>query len=369
MPDALTPTNLRRARMVSMLLGAPESRTPLEVARWFGAMQAQDVASGHWSLGLRCPATTEADVLAAFERADLVRTWPMRGTIHVVPAVDVRWLLDLTGVRALSGAARRREMLGLTLRDVDTAAAALDTALADQVLLTRAQALAVIGAAGVDVTGQRGYHVLWYCAQVGVTCIGPQRGPDQTFARIDDWAPQQRSLTRDEALAELLFRYVRGHGPVSPREFASWSGLPLGDARTATRANAGRIVPVGAPAQDLWATADLADLVRAAELDARPAVALPGFDELLLGYRDRSAHVPDGAMEQVVPGGNGMFRATVVLDGTVAATWTRTQRARRLDVDLQPLRPLTQAELKDVESAFARYAAFLGRDVAVRATG
>ena len=56
------------------------------------------------------------------------------------------------------------------------------------------------------------------------------------------------------------------------------------------------------------------------------------FLELVLGYKDRALHVPAGAMEQVVPGGNGMFRATVVVDGIVAATWTRTMRSSRVDV-------------------------------------
>ncbi|MFZ0529407.1 MAG: crosslink repair DNA glycosylase YcaQ family protein, partial [Propionicimonas sp.] len=107
---------LRAARMVSLQLATDERRTPLEVAQWFGALQAQDVASGHWSLGVRCPGATEATVLESFERGDIVRTWPMRGTIHVVPARDVSWMLNLTGSRALSSSVRRRESLGLSPR-------------------------------------------------------------------------------------------------------------------------------------------------------------------------------------------------------------------------------------------------------------
>ena len=68
---ALTATDVRRARMRSLLLADLAPRDPLDVATWFGAMQAQDAASGHWSLGVRCEGLTETDVLAAFERADL----------------------------------------------------------------------------------------------------------------------------------------------------------------------------------------------------------------------------------------------------------------------------------------------------------
>lgn len=89
MAQALTMTQLRQARMSSMLLDVAVERSPLSVARWFGAMQAQDVASGHWSLGARCTGLTQSDVTGAFERAEIVRTWPMRGTIHIIPAEPV----------------------------------------------------------------------------------------------------------------------------------------------------------------------------------------------------------------------------------------------------------------------------------------
>ncbi|MFD0821324.1 DNA glycosylase AlkZ-like family protein, partial [Micromonospora zhanjiangensis] len=88
--------------MVSLLLRAHPGgiRPPDDVAgvvEWFGAMQAQDVASGMWSLGVRLPGRTQVDVLAAMERREAVRTWPMRGTVHLVPPRDARWMLDLTG--------------------------------------------------------------------------------------------------------------------------------------------------------------------------------------------------------------------------------------------------------------------------------
>jgi hypothetical protein len=369
MPEPHTSSSIRRARLVSLLLDGPRERTPLEVVQWFGAMQAQDVASGHWSLGVRCAGATEADVLAAFERRALVRTWPMRGTIHLVAAEDVGWLLALTGVRALSGSVRRREQLGLSDADADRAVAALDTALAGGKVLSRAQALAAIVDAGVDTSGQRGYHLLWYAAQTGVVCIGPQRGTDQTFVRLDDWAPQQRAFSREDSLVELLLRYVRGHGPVGLRDFAGWSGLTLKDARAAAAGNAGRLVPLTDDTEALWATCELADRLRGDDIDPGPVVALPGFDELILGYKDRGLHVPDGAMDAVVPGGNGMFRSTLVSDGVVAATWTRTLRSKRVHVTVEPLRPLTTHESAAARRSLEQYAAFLGRELRLTTTG
>ncbi len=105
-------------------------------------MQAQDLASGLWSLGARLPGWTVSDVQGALERREALRTWPMRGTVHLVPPADARWMLELTGVRALAGAATRRTQLGLTDSDVDRSLDVLGAALAGGGRLTRAQCLA-----------------------------------------------------------------------------------------------------------------------------------------------------------------------------------------------------------------------------------
>lgn len=356
---------VRSARMVSLLLSAPGDARPAEVVRWFGAMQAQDVASGHWSLGVRCPGITEDDVLSSFERAEIVRTWPMRGTIHLVAAGDVRWLLDLTGVRALSMARGRQERLGLGPRDGERAASVLDSALAGGHVKSRRECLDALEDAGFDTTGQRGYHLLWYAAHVGVICIGPQRGTDQTFVRVTDWVPHQVALERDDALTELLFRYVRSHGPVSLRDFAGWSGLTLTDARRAAAANAGRLTRVRYGEDELWCTLELAELITVGAARGRVVVALPGFDEFLLGYKDRSLHLPLNGMERVVPGGNGMFRSTIVVDGRAVATWSRTMRTHDVRIDVEPFADIDAEQRAAAERSLGAYASFLGRQARV----
>lgn len=66
-----------------------------------------------WSIGLRVPGSTVASVETAFENREIVRTWPMRGTLHVIPAADSRWMLELLTPRVFRLTARRREQLGL----------------------------------------------------------------------------------------------------------------------------------------------------------------------------------------------------------------------------------------------------------------
>lgn len=355
-----TPTQARSARLRSLLLGPHRWLTADEVVTWFGAMQAQDLASALWSLGLRLPGSAEKDMLTALEERQILRTWPMRGTIHLVPAEDAHWMLGLMGGTMMATSHRRRESLGLTQEDTDQATAALADALSGGRRLTRSQALSTINDAGVTTEGQRGYHLLWYAALTGVTCIGPQFEGEQTFVLLDEWVANPRRLEAREAAAELAYRYFRSHGPAPVSDFAGWSGLGLRITRTALSDNAGRLTSVTVDGEEMWLSTELTedpDAVR----PQRRTVALPGFDELILGFKDRRLHIPEGRFDDIVPGGNGVFRSTIVSDGIVHGTWTRSITAKQVKVTLQPFAPLTATRRAAVDRAFSAYAQYLER--------
>ncbi|SIM45197.1 winged helix DNA-binding domain-containing protein [Micromonospora cremea] len=360
MPVDLSAADALALRMTSLLLRPHPTTRPdsvAEVVEWFGAMQAQDLASGLWSLGARLPGRTVADVQAALERREALRTWPMRGTVHLVPPADARWMLEVTGVRSLAGAATRRAQLGLTDADADRAVDVLGTALAGGGRLTRAQCLATLRAAGLDTDSQRGYHLLWYVSVRGVTCLAPNVGTDQTFALLDEWAPGPRRLDREEALALLAHRYVRGHGPVTAREFAGWTGLTLTDARRGLAAAGDALTVVRVDGEEMYADVALADAPRTPVDDV---LVLPGFDEYLLGYRDRALMLDPAHQAAVVPGNNGIFQATVVRAGRVVGLWKRRITRAAVTVTIQPLTPVDAGERGRVERALGRYADFLG---------
>jgi hypothetical protein len=97
--------------------------------------------------------------------------------------------------------------------------------------------------------------------------------------------------------------------------------------------------------------------------------ALPGFDEYMLGYRDRTLLMAPEHLAAVVPGANGVFRSTLVRRGRVAATWTRTLGRRAVTIEVQPLAPLGAAERRRAEEALQPYAAFVGLPAEVRWPG
>jgi Winged helix DNA-binding domain len=353
-------------RLSSLLLrdhpaGRPD--TVAGVVEWFGAMQAQDMASGLWSLGVRLPGCTVGDVTAALERREAIRTWPMRGTVHLVPPADARWMLELMGVRALAGAAKRRATIGLDERIAERAVEVLGAALADGKRMTRAQCMSALADAGVPVAGQQGYHLLWYASQKGVTCIAPNVGKEQSFALLDDWAPEPNRPDREEALGIIALRYFRSHGPATRADLARWTGLTMTDVKTGVGAAGEGLTTVQVDGTDMIMDAALAD---AATESSEDWVALPGFDEFMLGYKDRSMMVDAAYMDAIVPGGNGVFQATLVRAGRVVGTWKRTLGKKAVTVSVTPLVPLKTAERRKAEAALEPYAKFVGLPLEIR---
>jgi hypothetical protein len=365
----LTGAEVLALRMASLLLtgeGPGLVSGPTDVAgvvTWFGAMQAQDAASVAWSLGVRLPSCTAEDVQTALEDRQALRTWPMRGTVHLVPPRDARWMLDLMGSRALAGAARRRAFLGLDEDTADKAVDVLGAALAGGRRLTRAHCLAALADAGIGTAGQRGYHLLWYASQRGVTCIAPNIGTEQTFVLLDEWAPEQHRPDRDEALATIALRYFRSHGPTTRRDFTGWTGLPAVDAKRGIAATGDGLATVRCGGTEMHLDPALLDTPAH---KAREVLALPGFDEYLLGYKDRSLMLADEHKQAIVPGGNGVFQPTIVRDGRVVGTWKRSPSKQRTVVDVRPLVRIAQRDRRPVEQALQRYATFTGRPLEVR---
>ena len=320
-------------------------------------MQAQDLPGAKWSVGLRAPLVDEAAVETSFASGEIVRSWPMRGTLHLVPAEDLGWMLELTAPRAIRSAASRRAAIGITETEVERAREIAVASLTGGRALTRNAILASIAAGGVSTEGQRGYHILWYLAQTGTLVLGAAQGRQQTFTLLDEWVRAPRRLERDEALGELAFRYFRSHVPATARDLARWSGLTMADVQRGLTVSGGLLTALELDGLRYH----LAPETLAPAPPAARVHLLPGFDEYLLGYGDRSAALASENSAAVVPGGNGMFKPTVVADGEIAGTWRRTRTGGEVLIEPLLWNPL-RGKLRDalVEAAGA-YGAFLGR--------
>jgi hypothetical protein len=218
--------------------------------------------------------------------------------------------------------------------------------------LTRGQVYHALEARGISAAGQRGIHILGRLAMEGLICFGPREGKQHTFVLLDEWIPEGRGLLREEALAELALRYVAGHGPVTVRDFAWWSGLPVAEARTGLKLVERRLVPEKFDGESYWRL----------ESDAQPRRAgsaahlLPPFDEYLVGYKNRSAVLDSRHASRI----QALLSPVVELGGRIIGTWGRRLAKGKVQVDVRPFGRLAPGQKRAIALAAERYGRFLG---------
>ncbi|WP_242091109.1 winged helix DNA-binding domain-containing protein [Curtobacterium sp. DN_7.5] len=355
MPATLTPARLRAERLAAQGVGAPGA-TPAAVVARMTAVQGQDLGQVLWAIGVRAPGSTRADVRAAFDRGEVVRACPMRGTLHALRPDDLRLIASLTAERTIRSIARRATELGIDDALVTRARDATVDALHGGRSLVRDDLFDHWRAVGIDPAGGRGYHLLLRLALDGLVVWGPTARVGQGIVLLDEWAPATEDLPdRDEALRRVVTGHLRGRGPVTEADTAAWTKLPLGDVRRGAAAAGDAIERLG---DGLLALAD-----RPAPGGVPTGHLLPGFDEYLLGYADRSAQLPVAHQDRVVPGGNGVFLPMAVVRGVVAGTWTRAERSTGIRLVVTPFEPLDPAAVRALEAAAERYAHWLAAPV------
>lgn len=349
--DAILERRLRSHRLT-----AP-ARTPVDAAVHMLAVQAQDFAGGRWALGVRTRgATTLARVDAAFDRGELVRSWTMRGTLHIVAARDLAWLLSITAERQQRTAAGVHRREGIDAGELRRAERLALDALAGGGRLTRDELFAVLDGGGVVTAGQRGYHLLGALALRGTVCLGPvvprERGltREQYVMRTDEWIPD--AATPPDPVAEMFVRYIASHGPAGARDFAWWSGLPITVARAAADAAGDRVTVVAQHPEPTW----VATPAPRRSPSAPDVQLLPPFDEYYLSYADRTVACDPAVGARVGPGSNGMVRALVLDRGRVAGAWMPGKAASGASA-VELFDPVDEIAL---EAALDRYTAFVG---------
>ncbi len=344
-------TRLIRRRLANQQLAGPRQRGAAELVAWMGAMQAQDFAGAKWAIGLRTPGLRDADVDALFNAGAILRTHVLRPTWHFVAPADIRWMLMLTAPRVLATCAAYCRKLEIDAATLKKSRAVFDRALRDAAYKTRAELSQLLGRNGVALTGVRLGLVIMAAELNAQICSGPRRGKHSTYALVDERVPHAGTLTRDEALVELVRRYFLSHGPATLRDFSWWSGLPMVDARRGVDALGGALSREITGDRVHWSarTTHVASATDEAHL-------LPNYDEYLVAYKDRDLVVPPSLKTS---GWGSPMAHQIVIQGRLAGGWRRTVSPARVVVDGRSLRPVSAREQRALQGAAKRYSAFL----------
>ncbi len=325
---------LRSERLRSNRLSAPVANVA-DAASHMLATQAQDFAGGRWAIAARTRgAPTMRDLDTALDDGTLIRSWTQRGTIHILRPRDLGWVLALTGERQHRQAHSRHVRLGLETSDLRRAERAAVAALTGGNRLTRAELFDLLRGLDIDPADQRGVHVLYALAVRGTVCLGPvvprDSGPtrEQYIVLTDDWVGG--AATPADPVVEFFVRYIDGHGPASPADFAWWSGLPIGMARKAAEAAGHRLDTVEFDGEPLYVSRPRPR--RSAR--APEVMALPPFEEYFLSYADRTQNCAPDLVSIIAVG--GMMRPILVARGEIVGVWTHSLAVGRRSADSVP---------------------------------
>ncbi|MCW3492177.1 winged helix DNA-binding domain-containing protein [Microbacterium sp. SSM24] len=352
--------SVREARLRSHRLSAPAASVA-EAASHMLATQGQEFWGGRWALAARTRGrTTVRDVDASFDRGEIVRSWTMRGTIHVIPPRDLAWVLSLTGERQARQAAAVRRAEAIDDDELARAEVLTRAALAGGNRLTRKELFAVLDAGGVSTAHQRGYHLLVALSLRVVVCQGPvvprESGPtrEQYIVLAEEWVADAASPA--DPLAEFFFRYIASHGPAGARDFSWWSGLPLGVSRTAAEQASDRLTLVGDDPEPQYVAAPAPRRSAAAP----GVVALPPFEEYYLSYADRTIPCAPEFLRAIGPSMNGIVRPIIVARGEAIGVWTHSLAVgRHADDPIPELFTAGAATAEEVAAALDRYRDFI----------
>ncbi len=374
-PEQVAAFRLSRHHLVKR---APKSGL-LRVAGDMAGAQAQVLSAAQTSLWARTRGLRLEDVNAALTKErTLVKTWCIRGALHIIPSKDFGVFVRGSMRRdARSTAWMRRK--GIPIDAVDRLVGAMRDVL-DRPLTRMEIAERIRDKLGIKIATKSGRGwggpsnatgfqiggttlsldgIVFLAGQRGLACFGPARGAEATFVRPGDWLPNFADVPAEKAELELLRRYLRAHGPATVRDYARWTYMTAADARDVWRRLEPEMAALEVAGRVGWVLRDDLATLRRAKLDGPVVRLLPFFDSLLLGHVDKG-HLVDAAHYKRVYRPQGWLAAVVLVDGRVAGVWSHERKGARLSVRVTPFRAMARATRALVREEADDLGRFLG---------
>jgi hypothetical protein len=355
------------------------AKAMLEVVADIAGLHAQVMSSAELTLAARVEGLEPDDVRRAlWEERSLVKTWAMRGTLHLLPAAEFPlWQAALSTRRNWEAGAWQRAFV--TLGELERLSDAVAQAL-DGTLLTREELADRVG----ELTGsvelgdklrESWGALLKPAAALGRLCFAPNKGQQVRFTRPDTWLGGWTDHDPDQAMAEVTRRFLAASGPVTREDFARWWGIPSPARGRRLLERLGeevaRVEVEGAAAYAL--AADLPGLARAGGR-ARPGAEgprtvrlLPAFDQYVITATLQAERLMPGPFKDRVYRPQGWLSPVLLVGGRMDGTWRQEAKGRRVRVIIEPFTgPPPAWARRAAEAEAERLAAFAGGEPEVR---
>jgi hypothetical protein len=335
----------------------------LDVADRLCGLHAQVMSSAELTLWARIDdLAPDAVQHALWNSRDLVKSWMMRGTLHLVPSRSYPIVQGAVSLYRHYQTPVWLRSFETTQEELETLIHAVHDALADEPLTRTALADRVTELTGSADLGDKLTHswgaMLKPAAFRGHLCFGPNLGQQVRFTRPDRWLAKWQGVDPSTARFELTRRYLGAYGPVPEKQFGMWLGLSPAKARGVLIGLGDEVAQVPIDGERRWLLAkDLADMRNAALSGLVRLV--PGFDQYVVGApRDDPAVLPP-AFKTRVHRPQGWISPVVLVDGRMDGVWRHERKGSRVLVQVEPFVEIGPPVRRAVESEAERLAAFL----------
>ena len=343
----------------------PKARL-LDVVRDVSGIHAQVQSSAELQLWARVDGISRDDVQdALWDQRSLVRTWSLRGTLHLLTAEDLPLYVAALQQhdRWWKGAWLR--MIGMTEQELRATLEAIRDSLGARPL-TREQladkVAAKVGAKARDRMMSGWGEMLKPAAFHGYLVSGPPRGQSVTFVRPDGWLGKWNVPAAENAWREIVRRYLRAYGPATREEFARWWGMQPAPAGRVMKALADELTEVDVEGHRASALTEEIPALARARLKS-PVRLLPAFDVYIVGTRPRESLV-ESRLEHLIFRQAGWISPVVLIDGRARGVWKHERTRNGIEVAVSAFGKLSGAH----REAIAREAESLGRFLDAPAT-
>lgn len=348
---------LINGRLLNQQLSTTKFKKPVELLRWFGAMQAQEYGPTKWSFGLRMPNLNDSDIEKDFTSGKILRTHLLRPTWHFVAAEDIRWILQLTKARVHAANAFMYRQTELDKKLFTKCTNIIVKSLEGNKQLTRDSINEELSKNKIKAEGHRLSYIMMHAELEGVICSGARKGNQFTYALLEERVPTVKPLTPAEALAELTQRYFTSRGPATVHDFSTWSGLTISDCKKGIESVKEKLLSETFGDKPYYYTVH-------AKRKVSPAIhLLPIYDEYIMGYKKREAILE--FYNSLKPKPALGYDNTIVSDGQIIGTWKRVIKPKHIELHYKSFRPFTALQKDEFKKAIERYQKFTGLEIIV----
>jgi hypothetical protein len=387
--ESLSWADVGARRLERNHLGAPSAdASAADVAAAMCGTHAQVMAAAELSIAIRTAGGTRSDVQTAlWSEHSLIKTYGLRGTVHLFPARDLgMWTGALAAMPSRTAAFPEGVRLSASEseRIVEAIAAALEDAAltADEL---EAEIVARVGSwAGersmdaFQAKWPRWRMALYDAVTAGAICFGPNRGPKVTWTGVRRLIPGFAPMDGDEAVRALLRAYLWTYGPSTPEWFARWVAAPKPWASKAFASLGEEIAEIEVEGTRTWLLADDQEFsgatwsASASASSSSPASScasasssgvrlLPYFDAYTIAWQPRPVMFPGRASQRALAGGQAGPVPVLLVDGVVAGVWQQRKATKRLAITVEPFVDLRPSQRDELDAQVARLGEISGQ--------